>query len=86
MGHRHPLTREATGFHPLFVMNHFRDATIGATVTNDNGKLQNRAENYCAPAARKKPNYLAVDRYDLGSPTPLTTVTALNTYILAPGQ
>jgi hypothetical protein len=32
------------------------------------------------------PNYLAVDRYDLGSPTPLSTVDTLNTYVLVPGQ
>ncbi|MDX6347784.1 MAG: hypothetical protein QOF84_2574 [Streptomyces sp.] len=81
-----PLTTDSAAFHPLFVMNHFRDATLAATVTTDNGKLQNRTENFCEPAARKKPNYLAVDRYDLGSPTPLTTVAALNTYVLTPGQ
>jgi hypothetical protein len=81
-----PLTTDSAAFHPLFVMNHFRDAPIAATAANDNGKLQNRAQNYCTPAARKKPNYLAVDRYDTGSPTPLTTVGALNTYILTPGQ
>nr|WP_127359624.1 PI-PLC domain-containing protein [Actinacidiphila soli] len=81
-----PLTTDSAAFHPLFVMNHFRDATLSATVTTDNGKLQNRTENFCEPAARKKPNYIAVDRYDLGSPTPLTTVAALNTYVLTPGQ
>ncbi|NNN30972.1 phospholipase [Streptomyces sp. S3(2020)] len=81
-----PLTTDSSAFHPLFVMNHFRDYTISATTTTDNGKLLNRAQNFCTPAARKKPTYMAVDRYDLGSPTPLSTVNTLNTYILTPGQ
>lgn len=81
-----PLTTDSAAFHPLFVMNHFRDYTITATATTDNGKLLNRAQNFCTPAARKKPTYLAVDRYELGSPTPLSTVGSLNTYVLTPGQ
>ncbi|WP_420856567.1 RICIN domain-containing protein [Streptomyces mangrovisoli] len=81
-----PLTTDSAAFHPLFVMNQFRDYPIGSTIATDNGKLLNRAQNFCTPAARKKPNYLAVDRYETGSPTPLTTVGTLNTYILAPGQ
>ncbi|MFF4490630.1 RICIN domain-containing protein [Streptomyces sp. NPDC001544] len=81
-----PLTVDSAAFHPLFVMNHFRDYPIASTAETDNGKLQNRAQNFCTPAARKKPNYLAVDRYDLGSPTPLGTVGTLNTYVLASGQ
>ena len=81
-----PLTVDSAAFHPLFVMNHFRDYPISSTATTDNGKLLNRAQNFCTPAARKKPTYLAVDRYDLGSPTPLATVGTLNTYVLAPGQ
>ena len=81
-----PLTTDSAAFHPLFVMNHFRDYPISSTAATDNAKLLNRAQNFCTPAARKKPNYLAVDRYDTGSPTPLTTVGTLNTYILTPGQ
>ncbi|WP_405970551.1 phospholipase [Streptomyces sp. NBC_00988] len=81
-----PLTVDSTVFHPLFVMNHFRDVPIDVTIATDNGKLQNRAENFCAPAARKKANYLAVDKYETGSPTPLTTVGVLNTYVLAADQ
>ncbi|MFE0729432.1 phospholipase [Streptomyces antibioticus] len=81
-----PLTVDSTAFHPLFVMNHFRDYPIGSTIETDNGKLLNRAQNFCTPAARKKPNYLAVDRYEVGSPSPLSTVGTLNTYVLAPGQ
>jgi hypothetical protein len=85
-GTARPLTTDSAAFHPLFVMNHFRDYTVGSTAGTDNGKLLNRAQNFCTPAARKKPTYLSVDRYDLGSPTALTTVDTLNTYVLAPGQ
>ncbi|UXY25852.1 PI-PLC domain-containing protein [Streptomyces sp. HUAS TT20] len=73
-----PLTRTETGFRPLFVMNHFRDATIASTAGTDNTKLADRARRFCEPAARKKPNFLAVDRYDLGDPA--SAVAALNTY------
>ncbi|MFF3906191.1 RICIN domain-containing protein [Streptomyces sp. NPDC001848] len=73
-----PLTRTEPGFRPLFVMNHFRDATITSTARTDNTKLADRAQRFCQPAARKKPNYLAVDRYDLGDPA--SAVTTLNTY------
>ncbi|CAM5247393.1 hypothetical protein ACI2LF_39030 [Kribbella sp. NPDC020789] len=73
-----PLTRTEPGFRPLFVMNHFRDAAVASTAATDNAKLADRARRFCQPAARKKPTYLAVDRYDLGSPT--AAVDALNTY------
>ncbi|MFF7189886.1 RICIN domain-containing protein [Streptomyces sp. NPDC008222] len=73
-----PLTRTEPAFRPLFVMNHFRDATIASTAQTDNTKLTDRAQRFCQPAARKKPNYLAVDRYDLGNPA--SAVNTLNTY------
>ncbi|MGC9665926.1 phospholipase [Planosporangium sp. 12N6] len=73
-----PLTRTEPGFRPLFVMNHFRDTPVAATITADNGKALDRAERFCAPAARKKPTFLAVDRYDLGSA--MAAVGQLNTY------
>lgn len=85
-GTARPLTVDSAVFHPLFVMNHFRDVPISATAAVDNGKLQNRAQNFCTPAARKKPTYLAVDFYEQGSPSPRSTVDALNTYVLTPGQ
>ncbi|MGW1668319.1 phospholipase [Streptomyces sp. NPDC002324] len=85
-GTSRPLTTDSAVFHPLFVMNHFRDYTVSGTAETDNAKLGNRAQNFCTPAARKKPNYLAVDRYELGSPSPLTTVGNLNTYVLAAGR
>ncbi|MEV6601697.1 phospholipase [Actinoplanes sp. NPDC051346] len=73
-----PLTRVEPGFRPLFVMNHFRNVPVPQTASGDNTKVLNRAERFCAPAARKKPNYLAVDRYDLGGPA--AAVGQLNTY------
>jgi hypothetical protein len=73
-----PLTRTVSPFRPLFVMNHFRDVAIAGTATTDNTKLTDRAQRFCQPAARKKPNFLAVDRYDLGSPS--SAVATLNTY------
>ncbi|TPQ23157.1 phospholipase [Streptomyces sporangiiformans] len=73
-----PLTRTEPSFRPLFVMNHFRDAAITSTAATDNTKLTDRAQRFCQPAARKKPNFLAVDRYDLGSAS--SAVTTLNTY------
>lgn len=73
-----PLTRTEPGFRPLFVMNHFRDEPVALTIAGDNAKVADRAERFCEPAARKKPNYLAVDRYDLGDPA--SAVDRLNTY------
>lgn len=73
-----PLTAPGSGFRPLFVMNHFRDVPIEATARTDNERLLNRAQRFCQPAARKKPNFVAVDRYDVGDPG--AAVTVLNTY------
>lgn len=74
-----PLTRGGeSAFRPLFVMNHFRDAPVPVTAATDNGRLLNRAQRFCQPAARKKPNFVAVDRYDLGDPA--AAVATLNSY------
>jgi hypothetical protein len=59
-------------------MNHFRDTPVASTIGTDNSKALDRAERFCEPAARKKPNFLAVDRYDLGRP--MSAVDQLNTY------
>ncbi len=76
-----PLT--ATGsFQPLFVMNHFRDVPFTGTATTDNSKLGNRAQQFCQPAARKKPNYLSVDLYHLGNAS--SAVQQLNSYVYRP--
>ncbi|WP_411118275.1 RICIN domain-containing protein [Streptomyces sp. 058-1L] len=61
-----PLTRQEPGFTRLFVMNQFRDAPTAITAAIDNGdSLVDRALNICGPAARKTPNYVAVDFYEL---------------------
>ncbi|MDT0440113.1 MULTISPECIES: RICIN domain-containing protein [Streptomyces] len=74
-----PLTRTEGAFRPLFVMNHFRDTTVTATATTDNTKLADRARRFCQPAARAKPTFLAVDRYDLGDTA--SAVSDLNSYV-----
>ena len=73
-----PLTQTRPGFRPLYVMNHFRDVPFEATARTDNERLLNRAQRFCQPAARKKPNFVAVDRYDVGNPA--ASVATLNTY------
>lgn len=73
-----PLTQTGAEFRPLYVMNHFRDVPVEATARTDNERLLNRAQRFCQPAARKKPNFVAVDRYDVGAP--ISAVTTLNTY------
>ncbi|MFI1728322.1 phospholipase [Streptomyces acidicola] len=74
-----PLTHTESAFRPLFVMNHFRDVPLTSTASTDNTKLADRAQRFCQPAARKKPNFLAVDHYNLGSAA--SAVTTLNTYV-----
>ena len=73
-----PLTRTGPAFRPLYVMNHFRDVPVEGTARTDNERLLNRAQRFCQPAARKKPNFVAVDRYDVGNPG--GAVGTLNTY------
>ncbi|MPY59007.1 PI-PLC domain-containing protein [Streptomyces spongiae] len=73
-----PLTRTESGFRPLFVMNHFRDVAVTSTATTDNTKLADRAQRFCQPGARKKPNFLAVDHYNLGNTA--SAVSTLNAY------
>ena len=76
-----PLTA-TDRFQPLFVMNHFRDVPFTSTATADNGKLANRAQQFCQPAARKKPNFLAVDLYHLVGAA--QAVSQLNAYVYRP--
>lgn len=77
-----PLSRQEPGFRRLHVMNHYRNIPSEPTAVLDNGaKLRNRAERLCGPAARTKPNYVAVDFYQkpaVGGPSQL--VADLNTY------
>ncbi|WP_301253157.1 FG-GAP-like repeat-containing protein, partial [Streptomyces somaliensis] len=74
-----PLGKEEEKFRRLVVMNHFRDVPMAPTYETDNEKLRNRAERFCMPAARKKPNFLAVDQYKDGDP--LSAVQAMNGYV-----
>jgi hypothetical protein len=64
-----PLDRTDGGFERLFVMNHFRDvpAPPASDVDNSYGNLSSRVNDYCVPAAKRKPNFIAVDNYDWGN-------------------
>jgi hypothetical protein len=63
-----PLDRTDAGFNRLFVMNHFRDVALPTAANGDNqlDNLTRRAEQYCVPVAKRKPNYVAVDFYEKG--------------------
>lgn len=63
-----PLDRTDAGFRRLFVMNHFRDIATApaAAIDNGYGNLTRRLVDNCVPAARRKPNYVAVDFYETG--------------------
>jgi hypothetical protein len=54
-------------FRPLFVFNHFRDTLYGPSCATDNGALlRQRALEICPQAAVAKPNFIAVDCYEVG--------------------
>jgi hypothetical protein len=63
-----PLDQTDANFQRLFVMNHFRDVAAMPLAAHDNGysQLIDRLGNYCLPAAKRKPNYVAVDFVELG--------------------
>jgi hypothetical protein len=63
-----PLDRGDAGFQRLFVMNHFRDVAtiIGTPTDNAYGNLTRRMNESCVPAAKRKPNFIAVDFYETG--------------------
>ncbi|MGW1279558.1 glycosyl hydrolase family 18 protein [Streptomyces tsukubensis] len=74
-----PLGARPSGkFRPLFFMNHFRDVPMAPTYTTDNEKMRQRAENVCTTAARRKPNFVAVDQYKSGDLFP--QIAQMNTY------
>lgn len=58
-----PLDRREEKFERLFVMNHFRNVPTPITAAIDNRfqDIWTRLERECVAAARKKPNYIAVD-------------------------
>jgi hypothetical protein len=63
-----PLDRSEPGFKRLFVMNHYRDVATPVTAALDNryDVLVDRMHEQCVPGARRKPNFLAVDFYEMG--------------------
>ncbi len=65
-------------FRRLFVMNHFRDIPTlkNGALDNNKGSLFGRVENECLNAARRVPNYIALDFVNKG--TGRETVDALN--------
>lgn len=76
------LTKEEPRFVRLHVMNHYRDIPTEGNATADNGgKLQNRVQRYCGPAARRKPNFVAVDFFQKSNgQSTKALVDSLNTY------
>lgn len=72
-----PLTSRAVGFpgkswDRLFVMNQFHGVSLSVHSRLDNrfDQLLDRANNYCLPAAQRKPNFIAVDHFDQGDGLP----------------
>lgn len=55
-------------------------AWCGRVPRTDNTELADRAQWFCRPAARKEPNLLAVDRYDLGDPASAVDTHNSSTY------
>lgn len=77
-----PLSKEESGWTRLHVMNHYRDIPSEGNASADNGgKLATRVNRYCGPAARHKPNYVAVDFFQKtdGASTG-ALVSEMNTY------
>jgi len=62
------LDRTEPGFQRLFVMNHYRNTptVITAAIDNRYENLAERMNGYCVPAAQRKPNFIAVDFYEVG--------------------
>lgn len=56
------------GWRPLFTMNHFHGVPMEHHASHDNTfeELRRRYLDYCLPAAKRKPNYVAVDFYGRG--------------------
>ncbi len=77
-----PLSKEESRFVRLHVMNHYRDIGSEGNASADNGgKLANRVNRFCGPAARHKPNYVAVDFFQKSNGTSTSgLVSGMNTY------
>jgi chitinase len=67
-----PLSRREIpgkpGWRPLFTMNQFHGAPFESHAGSDNDfdRLHSRYLDHCRPAARRKPNFVAVDFYQRG--------------------
>jgi chitinase len=60
-------------------MNQFRGiASTGAARADNGDKLRRRAGEICAPAARRRPNFVSVDYVELPDHTPRNLVADLN--------
>jgi hypothetical protein len=77
-----PLSKDEPNFVRLHVMNHYRDIpTEGAANSDNGGKLANRVNRLCGPAARHKPNYVAVDFFQKSNGASTHQLVAeMNTY------
>jgi len=77
-----PLSKEEPGFVRLHVTNHYRDIPTESAAGSDNGsKLRDRVQRYCGPAARRKPNYVAVDFFQKpGDGSTWNLIRDMNTY------
>ncbi|NID06174.1 hypothetical protein HBF26_14870 [Luteibacter jiangsuensis] len=71
-GESRPLStaeiEEKPGWPPLFTMNQFHGLPLRSHAYHDNAfdALWDRYTNYCKPATRRKPNYVAVDFHEEG--------------------
>lgn len=56
------------GWRPLFTMNHFHGVPFPSHASADNRfeSLSSRYLHHCRPAARRKPNFVAVDFHEVG--------------------
>lgn len=56
------------GWRPLFTMNHFHGVPFSphAGVDNRFERLSSRYMDHCRPAARRKPNFVAIDFHEIG--------------------
>jgi hypothetical protein len=66
----------------LFVMNHLHGAPFGDHAASDNSydALRARIDEQCTPAARRKPNYVAIDFVEAGQAA--SVVGALNSGVI----
>ena len=76
------LTHGPRAWPRLFVMNHFHGSPFGDHAATDNSydALRSRIDEECMPAARRKPNYVAIDFVQAGQAA--SVVGALNAGVI----